>query len=103
MVHPAHLDAAESELDIRLADLDLPEVQDAVGQEVLPPLGEARRAERLFRDQERREAELLDRRQEMEHLSPRRLDLGEGVEGLEAVQGEDAVATRAHGLLDDLV
>src|SRR6266571_5419976 len=32
----------------------------------------------------------------------RRLDLGQGVQGLEAVQGEDAVAARDHGLFDDL-
>src|SRR6266566_8387555 len=60
VVHPPHLHAPQAELDLRLADLDLAQVQDAVGEEVLPPLGETRRAERRLRDQERREAELLE-------------------------------------------
>src|SRR5439155_3016233 len=67
VVHPPHLHAPQAELDFRLADLDLPQVQDAVGEEVLPPLGEPRRAERRLRDQERREAELLEGTEEMEH------------------------------------
>src|SRR5207245_1737465 len=102
VVHPAHLDAPQAQLDVRLAYLDLPQVQDAIRQEVLPPLGEPRRAERLLGDQEGREAELLDRGEEVEHFSPRRLDFGERVQRLEAVEREDAVAARTHGLLDDL-
>ena len=56
VVHPAHLDAPQPQLDIRLADLDLPEVQDSIGEKVFPLLGKARGPERLLRDQERREA-----------------------------------------------
>src|SRR6266566_5583720 len=102
VVHPPHLHAPQAELDFRLADLDLAEVEDAVGEEVLPPLGEPRRAERRLRDQEGREAELLEGTEEMEHLPPVGLEVREGVQRLEAVDREDLVAARIHGLLHDL-
>jgi len=102
VVHPAHLHAAQAELDVRLADLDLAQLEDAVREEVFPPLGEPLRAERRLRDHERREVELLERGEEVVHLPPRVLHLREGVERLEAVQGEDLVVARADRLLHDL-
>src|SRR6266480_4412649 len=102
VVHPAHLDAPQAQLDLRLADLDLAQVQDAVREEILPPLGEPVRTEGGLGDQESRQAELLEGSEEVEHLAPRGLQVREGVEGLEAVDREDLVAARGDGLLDDL-
>src|SRR3990170_2261433 len=99
--HHPHLYDSDPKLDVGLADLYVPKVEDPVREEVLAEFREGVRSDRRLRDEERREAELFERGEELEQLPPRPLHVREPVHHLEAVDREDLIAARGDGLLDD--
>src|SRR5437899_4642434 len=92
MFGPAHLHHADVSAHGRAhADIDLaqPKVDDRVREEFFDAeMGELRRVPRHLGDEERRGVQIAQLLEELEDLVPRTLERREGVERVEAVEGD---------------
>src|SRR5205809_7589569 len=97
----AHLHAAHPQLEVRLALLEVSQHEDPVREELF---AEGREPAAVpggdLRDQERRRSEGLQETEEMEQVGAGMLEMAQGVQGRQAVDGGQAAAVQPGARVD---